>query len=104
MKLTIITVDGAVYKDNVFFGGLDLSHAPENVHALQWDGVKGWVEFKEVFGEPKPTNQVITELPQWVALSVEKWDTAYAEAQAAEAARLAALEAQQIPASVTGGA
>ena len=43
MKLTIIPVDGSVGVDGKFYENLDLSscNIPENVHALQWDGVLG---------------------------------------------------------------
>jgi hypothetical protein len=89
MKLTIISVDGAVYKDGVSYAGLDLSIVPADVHALQWDGTAGWIEFNE----PIP-NQEITELPTWAITAMTKWDEAEAARLAAEeAARLAAEEA-----------
>jgi hypothetical protein len=75
MKLTIITVDGAVYKDGISYSGLDLSIVPVNVHALQWDSVAGWIEFKDTI-----PNENITELPVWANACLTKWD----EAKAAE--------------------
>lgn len=78
MKITVIPVDGAVYKDGVSFSGLDLSCAPEDVHALQWFGTKGWIEFKVDEDFNKPENQAITELPEWVATALTKWDEAQA--------------------------
>jgi hypothetical protein len=80
MKLTIIPVDGAVYKDGISYSGLDLSIVPANVHALQWDEVAGWIEFKD----PVP-NEEITALPAWAITAMDKWDEA-------ETARLAAEE------------
>ncbi len=77
MKLTIIPVDGAVYKDGYSYSKLDLSSVPANVHALQWYETEGEIEFS---GRPKPQNETITELPSWVNTCVAKWD----EAKAAE--------------------
>lgn len=86
MKLTIIPVDGAVYKDGYSYRNLDLSAAPSNVHALQWKDTKGWIEFTDNDDGTKPQNEVITELPNWADVCLDKWN-------AAEAARLAAEEA-----------
>lgn len=80
MKITVIPNDGAVYKDGVSFSDLDLSCAPEDVHALQWFDTKGWIEFKLDEDFNKPGNQIITELPAWVDTALTKWD----EAKAAE--------------------
>jgi len=87
MKLTIIPVDNAVYKDNVSYLGLDLSTCgiPSNVSALQWQDTSGWIEDES----PMVQNQDINELPAWAQACLVKWD----EAKAAEEA--AALAAQQ---------
>lgn len=73
MRLTIIPVDGSVGEDEKFYNGLDLSscNIPADVHALQWDGVAGWIEFKD----PVP-NQPITELPAWANCCMAKWTEA----------------------------
>lgn len=70
MRLTIIPVDGTVSEDGKAYLGLDLSSCgiPADVHALQWDGVAGWIEFKD----PVP-NQPITELPAWANCCTAKW-------------------------------
>lgn len=62
MKLTIIPVDGSVGIDEKFYINLDLSscNIPKNVHALQWDGVLGSIEFNTPIA-----NEEITVLPQW---------------------------------------
>jgi hypothetical protein len=91
MKLTIIPVDGAVYKDGYSYSGLDLSAAPSNVHALQWKDTKGWIEFTDNDDGTKPQNEVITELPSWANACVTKWDEA-------ETARLAAVKAAKLAA------
>jgi hypothetical protein len=91
MKLTIIPIDGAVYKDNYSYSGLDLSFVPSDVHALQWKDTKGWIEFVDNDDGTKPQNQTITELPNWANTCVTKWDEA-------EAARIAAEQAARIAA------
>ena len=91
MKLTIISVDGAVYKDGYAYSGLDLSAAPSNVHALQWKDTKGWIEFTDNDDGTKPQNETITELPSWANACVTKWD----EAKAAEEAAIAQAAANQ---------
>lgn len=73
MRLTIIPADGAVGKDDKFYLKLDLSSCiiPADIHALQWDGVAGWIEFKD----PIP-NQEITALPSWANCCMTKWTEA----------------------------
>jgi len=90
MKITIIPLDGAVYKDGVSYSGLDLSSTPEKVHALQWDGAKGWIEFVNESEFKKPANEHIEELPEWAIATLAKWDDAKAAAEAAAAAAAAA--------------
>jgi len=97
MKLTIIPLDGAVYKDGFSYSGLDLSIAPENVHAFQWNNNSGWIEFKNESEFCKPANQNINEIPSWANAALEKWNEAKAAEDAAkEAAIQAALELQPI--------
>jgi len=89
MKLTIIRSDGAVYKDGVSYSGLDLSSVPTDVHALQWYGTEGEVEFN---GKPKPQNEIISELPAWAITASTKWD----EAKVAQETAIAEAEAFRI--------
>ena len=74
MKLTIIPADGAVGEDGVFYNNLDLSSCaiPADVHALQWDGAAGWIEYNS----PLVENQPITELPAWANCCMTKWTEA----------------------------
>lgn len=76
MKLTIIREDGAVYKDGFSYFGLDLSSVPQNVHALQWNEDKGWIEFVNESEFRRPPNEAITELPLWASEALDKWDAA----------------------------
>jgi LmbE family N-acetylglucosaminyl deacetylase len=78
MKLTIIPADACVYKDHVSYSGLVLLGVPENVHALQWNGTRGWIEFIEDDNFNKPANELIGELPDWAIAAVSTWDAAKA--------------------------
>ena len=73
MKLTIIPADGAVGEDGVFYLELNLSSCaiPADVHALQWDGAAGSIEYNT----PVP-NESITELPAWANCCMTKWTEA----------------------------
>ena len=75
MKLTIIPSDGAVYVDGLCISGLDFPY-PKNVHAVQWDGEKGWIEFMSNAEFIKPQNEYIDELPIWVVVAKQKWSEA----------------------------
>jgi hypothetical protein len=86
MKLTIIRDDATVYKDGEGISGLDVSYVPSNVHALQWNGVKGWVEFCMDDNFFKPENQIIDELPTWAETAAQQWDTVKAVQLAAQLA------------------
>ena len=93
MKVTIIPADGAVYKDGFSYSSLSLANVPENVHALQWDGVEGCIEFSPDDADNKAPNEVITELPEWAVSALAVWDVA-AQEELAAAAR--AQELQQL--------
>ena len=97
-RLTILPVDGAVYRDAGNYLGLDFSgcSVPADVHALQWDGSAGHIEFIDT-----RENEEITALPDWANACVAKWDEADAARIAAEEAAAAAAaeeEEDQTPA------
>lgn len=78
MKLTIIPDDSFVMVDgDNTHKPLDLSNCgiPDEVHALQWFGTKGWIEFNDLDDpfSPKPPNQTIEVLPQWANYCVSVW-------------------------------
>jgi hypothetical protein len=72
MKLTIIPSDGSVGRDNKFYFDLDLSscNIPSDVHALQWQGDTGWIEYDSDL----VANQNITQLPEWANCCLMKWE------------------------------
>jgi hypothetical protein len=81
MKLTIVVADNAVNKDEVGYGGLDLSscNIPTNVWALQWDNDSGHIEYTGT-----TPNEEITELPAWATAVEAVWQAANDAALAAE--------------------
>lgn len=72
MKLTIVPLDGAVYKDGGFYNRLDFCNCgiPQEVHALQWDTYSGWIEYKD----PDTPNETITELPSWALSACQVYE------------------------------
>lgn len=72
MKLTIIPVDGAVYKDDISYLKLVWEETPTGIHALQWQDTKGWIEYID----NNIPNEDINELPQWANNAVDAWNIA----------------------------
>jgi len=74
MRLTIIPSDKAVYKDGLCYSNLDLSTCgiPDDIHALQWNEISGWLEFND-----GKINETIIELPQWALNCEAVWQEAY---------------------------
>lgn len=104
MKITVINDDNALGFDGIFYHELDFSNVPDDVHALQWNGAKGEIEFYVDEDGEKPANEKITELPSWVMGLKPQWDAAALlakqkqEAYEAEVAKAAAVEAETIKA------
>jgi hypothetical protein len=76
MRLTIIPVDSFVALDgDSSHRPLDLSdcNIPANVHALQWYGTEGELEFVDNPDRTKPQNEIITVLPDWASACVTVW-------------------------------
>jgi hypothetical protein len=91
MKLCIITDDKMVAKDGSGYSGLDISYIPDTVHALQWYGDAGEIEYKTTGPYRKPANEFITVLPDWATTALTKWNEAKViEDAAIEAARIQA--------------
>jgi hypothetical protein len=94
-RITIIPSDNAVYVDGVGISGIDCSTVPKGVHALQWGGVSGMVEFvdEDPFDNKSLTPEILTELPAYAVALEAVWQTAFA-AQEAERQAAAELEAR----------
>lgn len=73
MRVTIIKLDGAVYKDSVAYLKLNLPSIPSNVVALQFNTAtnSGHIEF-----DSNAPNEDITSLPSWAVECLAVWDEA----------------------------
>lgn len=67
-RLTIIPIDNAIYVDDLWMNGFDLTFIPDDVHALQWKDDKGWIERK---GQ---ADEMIGSLPQWAIQCLGLWN------------------------------
>lgn len=74
MKLTIITDDGAVYKNGVSYSKLNLTGIPLNIHALQFNAElnSGWLEYND-----GKANLTIDVLPDWAIAAELLFDTKF---------------------------
>lgn len=78
MKLTIVADDGAVGIDGEFYSALSLPQLDPTIHAVQWYGEYGEVEYKTVFADgviSKPANQIITDVTPY-QFAVNAWNAA----------------------------
>jgi hypothetical protein len=89
MKLTIVPDDKAVYVDGLAIFGFNMASVPSNIHALQWKTNIGWIEYVEDENFVKPTNQTITELPDWATALYNEWLVQKADLDARAAAAAA---------------
>lgn len=65
MRLTIIADDACIYIDDISYHGLDLSELDPLIHAVQWYGEYGEIEYKSSFVNgviEKPANKYITDI------------------------------------------
>jgi hypothetical protein len=88
MKIVIVADDKRVCVDGLCFDDLDMSSLDSSIHAIQWNGEWGEIEYKSEFQNgqiTKPQNQVITDITpyQW---AVNIWNVAK-NAQAEEIAK-----------------
>lgn len=85
MRLTVIADDSTVGVDGVMLDGVNLSQLDPTVHAVQWYGEFGEVEFKTTFAAGaivKPDNQVITSMAEF-QFAVDAFNARKAELEAA---------------------
>ena len=86
MNITIIKDDQAVYENGVAVMGIDLSDLPVDLHALQWDGNNGQIEWKTVTTPNQPVSSE-SEIDSALGISL----TAIREKRTA---RIAEIEAE----------
>ena len=64
----VVIVDGEAYVNGEEFGDFDMTKIPSDIHAFQWYGTRGEIEYIDNLDEDiecKP-NELINELPSWV--------------------------------------
>lgn len=69
MRVTIVRDDGVVLKDRRALE-IDLSDFPANIHAIQWDGVAGHVEYND--GKPHAKITDLVSFQTWI----DRWQAA----------------------------
>lgn len=67
-KLSIIPIDKTIYIDSQAKFNFDLTFIPPDVHALQWENDKGWIERKGKHDE------ILLELPSWAKKCIDMWN------------------------------
>ena len=78
--ITILKADGKVLVDGVVEGSIDMSDLPSNVHAVQWFGSAGEIEYVAVNGV-KPANtplDIFDDYSQFVTRWQHRRDAYYA--------------------------
>jgi hypothetical protein len=81
MRLTIIPSDNTVYVDGRALV-VDCSSIDPAIHALQWDGEAGWIEYVQPPSGGAILNEPIMSLaPEYLAL-VAAWEAARESADA----------------------
>jgi len=61
MRVTIVPVDNMIYLDN-FNATVDCSSLDPSIHAVQWNGNIGEIEYKNVVTGKKTRNEEITDI------------------------------------------
>lgn len=89
-KITVIAEDNTVIIDGLALK-VDCSDLPLFVHAIQWDGTKGEIEFKPGVNGFRPAPMTIVDLKPYHFL-LDRWDIAAGTHYQAEAARKVGLE------------
>jgi len=86
-KVTIITTDSAVYVDNYWISEMDVSSVASNIHAIQWDGSNGHIEYND-----GKKNEEITDISPYQSI-IDDHATKKAEQEAVEQAEVDAQTA-----------
>lgn len=73
MRVTIIPSDGIVAVDGRTIVAINMSSLPVGVHAVQWYGSKGEVEFSMDEEGHKPANEIIENLDEYQAV-LDAWE------------------------------
>ena len=68
-NITVINSDETIYLDGVAVPKCDMSGLPGDLHAFQWDGTRGYVEY---ISSTKPNLSINSEAELESALGVSK--------------------------------
>ena len=79
MRVTIIPTDGYVSVDGLGYADLDLSSVDPSIHAVQFNGAAGWIEFVDAPDGTKPANQPIDSIAAFQS-AIDAWNVANEEA------------------------
>jgi hypothetical protein len=74
MKLTIVREDGYVAVDGVGYSDLDISKVNPDIHAVQFNGDHGWIEYVDSNGD-KPANEPISDIERF-QYAISRWQEA----------------------------
>lgn len=85
MRVTIIIEDQFVSVDGEGYHGVDLSFIPSGVHALQWYGAHGALEYTDELGVAVETVDLTTL--DGYALAIERWQQRKEEVEAEKTAK-----------------
>jgi hypothetical protein len=83
---TVINADETMYLDRVAVSKCDMSGLPDDLHALQWDGASGHVEYTSVT-KPNLSINSEAELESALGVSLSTLMTRRTERQLAEEAK-----------------
>lgn len=72
MQMTIMVPDRTVTINNVSYTGIDMSNLPSSIHAVQWYGQSGWIEYVFANGV-KQQNEDINSIEQFGS-QVKQWE------------------------------
>lgn len=81
MKLTIVAEDKCVGVDGEYIAPIDMPQLDASIHAVQWNGEYGEVEYKtrlEAGVLVKPANVMFTDVTSY-QFAVDAWHAAKAE-------------------------
>ena len=92
-RVTVVPPDGFIAVDGVF---LTFNYdAPANMHALQWGGESGHIEWTDGPNQALTKEDYAKQVPPYVALWQAEKERLEKEAAAAEAARLAQYNSEE---------
>jgi hypothetical protein len=74
MRITIIALDKWVSVDGEGYSGLDLSFLPQDIHAVQWYGIEGDVEYRDARGAIVKNETIVDFSP--FSFAIEAWSAA----------------------------